>query len=530
MWEDEQPSCTHPGLPREPIFQGDYAFNTGHVRKFGVVDFVFFGLTLVISTIIGFYHGWRNLSNMSTEEYFTASHSMHPLPVCLSLSASFFSGVTLVAIPVEVYNYSTMNFWAGTNFVIAIAAAAYIFIPLFYQLKTVSCFQYLEMRFCREIRSICSTMYILYMIAYLSFCLSGPSIAVSHVTGIDIFWSTIAIGFVCSIYTAVGGMRAVIWTDTFQIVVSLIGVLVLLIRCMMAVGGIGVVWESALRTNRIRFADFRTDPALSNTFWSIVIGMSTIYLSYGFNQSQVMRSQACRSVQEAQWAVVGNIPGLCFIFFTSCFIGLYMSTLYENCDPVKASFVHHPSQISSLLAMDVLGDTAGLPGLFIAGVVSATLSSMSSGLNSLAAVAVEDYVKIYFYSQIRTDQAQLFSQIVSVFFGAIIFELNHYISGHAHLRYAALSVISLTTAPLTGVFLLGILIPQCNLTGAWTGLLGCILIEIVIFVGKKKASPMALPDKALTCVSNCNLTAFSNASISSLLKLKRPPSPLSSIP
>ena len=136
-----EPSCKNPGLPRQPIFHGDYSFNTGEVRRVSIVDYNIFALTLFVSTVIGFYQGYRSLRNMSPEEYFTAGHHMHAFPVSLSLLASFFSGVTLISTPVEIYNMSTMNFWTGINYFIGIGAAAYIFIPLFYQLKTVSSFE-----------------------------------------------------------------------------------------------------------------------------------------------------------------------------------------------------------------------------------------------------------------------------------------------------------------------------------------------------------------------------------------------------
>ena len=145
------PSCTNPGLPRGTIFEGHYSFNTGQVGKFEIIDYAFFALTLLASTIIGFSQGWLNRSNMSVEEYFTASHKMHPFPVSLSLLASFFSGVTLIGTPVEIYNYSTMTFWSGTNYLVGIGAAAYIFIPLFYQLRTVSSF---------EVRKCLTTLYL----------------------------------------------------------------------------------------------------------------------------------------------------------------------------------------------------------------------------------------------------------------------------------------------------------------------------------------------------------------------------------
>ncbi|RUS70860.1 hypothetical protein EGW08_021374, partial [Elysia chlorotica] len=436
---------------------GDYSFNTGQVRKFGTLDYLVFVLILMLSTAIGLYQGWRSRSKMTVEEYFTANQSMHPFPVSLSLMASFFSGVTLVGAPVEVYSYSTMNFWAGTNYLIGIGTAAYIFIPVFYQLKVVSCF---------EVR-----IHINYIFTNVQLTIFSRSPSTARTESY--------VNTALELILHQGGARAVIWTDTFQISVSLMGTLSLLIGSIIAVGGLETAWDAADRTGRIVFFE----------------------------------------------AVLANIPGLCVFFYCSGFIGIFMSAFYENCDPVKAKLVPHSSQISTLFAMDVLGATAGLAGIFVAGVVSATLSSVSSGLNSIAAVCLEDYAKVYFRAHIRPNQSRHISQAICVFFGAVVLETTYLVVGAAHLRFAALSVISLMTAPVTGVFILGILIPQTNLKGAWAGLLSSIFIEFFIFFGKKFAPPAPWPAKAMTCVSNCNITAFSNETRDSLYPRPLPPFP-----
>ncbi|KAK3703117.1 hypothetical protein RRG08_002975 [Elysia crispata] len=335
-----------------------------------------------------------------------------------------------------------------------------------------------------------------------------------YVTGFTLWGAVISVGVVCTIYTALGGMKAVLWTDCFQVVMMLVGILAILIRGATTIESWDAAWDSARRTNRIFFDDFRLDPSIRHTVWSLVIGAYFTWVAiFGVNQAQVQRTITCRSLKQAQFAIWMNFPGLCIILYLSCLIGIYMAAFYENCDPLKAEFVDDSNQLLPMFVMDVLGGIMGLPGLFVAGLFSGALSTISSGLNSISAAILEDCIRNY-SKDITDRKARLISQMLALGFGAVCLALTYVASQLGSVLQAALSLFGMIGGPLLGVFSLGMFFPWANSAGALTGLFGSLIFMFWIGVGAAVKEPPQT--KALRCISNCNITAFDNATLTAL--------------
>ncbi|KAK3703120.1 hypothetical protein RRG08_002978 [Elysia crispata] len=172
-------SCKVAGVPREPVYHGDYSFNTGELKQFSALDYVFFSAVLIISASIGLYHAWKDRQKKALDDYLLAGRSMNPLPVGLSLLASFMSAITLLGTPAELYNYTTIYFWIGLGYFFVIAGAAHIYIPVFYNLQVTSAYEYLEKRFNKGVRTAASLTFVLQMILYMALVLYAPSLALN---------------------------------------------------------------------------------------------------------------------------------------------------------------------------------------------------------------------------------------------------------------------------------------------------------------------------------------------------------------
>ncbi|XP_059167278.1 sodium-coupled monocarboxylate transporter 1-like [Physella acuta] len=500
---------------RQPIFEGDYSFNTGHLKTFTWLDYVIFGAILFISAAIGLYFAIKDRRNKSMNHFLLAGKNMSPIPVGLSLLASFMSAITLLGTPAEMYNYTTMYFWIGLGYLLVIAGAAHVYIPIFYHLGVTSAYEYLEKRFSRGVRTAASMTFVLQMILYMAIVLYAPSLALNAVTGFTLWGSVISVGIVCTLYTAFGGMKAVLWTDSFQIFMMIASLVVILIKGDIVGGGFNQTWTSAERTNRIYFTDFNPDPAVRHSVWSLTIGAYFTWVAiFGVNQAQVQRAVTCPSLSKAQMAIWFNFPGLCLILYLCCFIGLYMSAFYENCDPLKSGFVDDVNQIIPMYVMDILGDVIGLPGLFVAGLFSGALSTISSGLNSISACILEDVIRAYFAKDLRESRARLFSQIIALIFGLVCLGLTYVASQLGNILQAALSLFGMIGGPLLGVFSLGMFFPWANKWGAYSGLFGSLIFMFWIGVGAAVVKPPT--EKALRFVTNCNVTAFSSEMLSKL--------------
>ncbi|CAG5123374.1 unnamed protein product, partial [Candidula unifasciata] len=308
-----------------------------------------------------------------------------------------------------------------------------------------------------------------------------------------------------------GGMKAVLWTDSFQVIMMVISLLAILIQAAIIVGGWGYAWESAARTNRIWFTDFSVDPSVRHSVWSLTIGAYFTWVAiFGTNQAMVQRAVTCPTLKKAQIAMWLNFPGLCIILYLSCFIGIFMASFYEKCDPITTKFVSNSNEILPMFVMDILGHVVGLPGLFVAGLFSGALSTISSGLNSISACVLEDICRAYFKSYFRESRARLLSQLLALGFGIICLAMTYVASLLGNILQAALSLFGMIGGPLLGVFTLGMFFPWANKWGAYSGLFGSLILMFWIGVGAAIVQPPL--EKAIVSVEYCNYTAF-NASL-----------------
>ncbi|NXM25559.1 SC5A5 protein, partial [Oxyruncus cristatus] len=361
---------------------------------FSLWDYGVFGLMLLISTGIGLFHGLARGGQKTSEDFFTGGRRMSALPVGLSLSASFMSAIQVLGVPAEAFRYGAKFLWMCMAQLINTLLTAQLFLPVFYRLGLTSTYEYLERRFSRSVR-LCGTLqYVVATMLYTGIVIYAPALILNQVTGLDIWASLLSTGVICTFYTTIGGMKAVIWTDVFQVFVMLSGFIAIIIRGSLLVGGPAKVLGIAANGSRVNLADFNPDPRSRYTVWTFLLGGTLVWLSmYGVNQAQVQRYVACRTEREAKMALLVNQVGLFCIVSSAVACGLVMFALYRDCDPLLAGAIAAPDQYMPYLVLDIFETTPGVPGLFLACAYSGTLSTASTSINAMAAVTVEDFVK-----------------------------------------------------------------------------------------------------------------------------------------
>ncbi|XP_060075307.1 sodium-coupled monocarboxylate transporter 1-like isoform X1 [Ylistrum balloti] len=488
--------------------EGKYSFQTGERNTFGVVDYVLFALLLCVSASIGLFYAIKDRKNQNTKDFLLAGGNMSAIPVALSLLASFMSAITLLGTPAEMYNYTTIYWWIGLGYFFTIGAAAHIYVPVFYRLRVTSAYQYLEMRFGRPTRSLISVVYVIQMVLYMSIVLYAPSLAMNAVTGFTLWGSVWAVGLVCIFYTTIGGMKAVLWTDTFQVGVMLAGLCTILIQGSIEVGGFSKAWQYSVDSGRILFDDFNPDPIVRHSVWSCVFGGAITWLAvYGANQAQIQRAITCPTLRKAQMAYWFNFPGLCVILYLCCFIGTVAYAFYRTCDPKTFGLITASDQLLPLFVMDVLGKMPGVPGIFVSCIFSGALSTLSSGLNSIAAVLLEDVVKVFCVSDLNEQRATNASKLIALVSGFICLGLTYVASMLGGVLQAALALFGMLGGPILGVFTLGIIFPWANQKGALTAVSSGVIFMLWIGVGYQVHKPPVAPFSPTSLVGcNWNLT------------------------
>ncbi|KAL7632129.1 UNVERIFIED_CONTAM: hypothetical protein RMT77_017553 [Armadillidium vulgare] len=222
--------------------------------NFGVFDYCLFAGVLIISSFIGLFISWKG--NKSPEEFLMGNRSFKPLPVSMSLLTSYVSAISLLGFSGETYanglQISTMTLGA----ILGITISLYLFIPVLYPLKLISSNEYIELRF--KSKRLCLVFCLFYNVNSMLFSgitLYAPTIALAVVMNLSILTGIILLGTICTIYSAFGGIKAVIWTDAFQFIVMVIGLVSLLAVGVAQNGGIIKTLYTASKGGRLEMLE-----------------------------------------------------------------------------------------------------------------------------------------------------------------------------------------------------------------------------------------------------------------------------------
>uniref|UniRef100_A0A4W4GC13 Solute carrier family 5 member 5 n=1 Tax=Electrophorus electricus TaxID=8005 RepID=A0A4W4GC13_ELEEL len=453
-------------------------------QGFRLADYAVFASMMLVSLTIGLVQSMRRVAGDSeVEHFFTGGRRMAPLPVGMSLCASFMSAVQVLGVPSEAYLYGLKFLYMCLGQTLNSLLTALLFLPVFYRLHITSSNQ------------VC------------------PLYTLNKVPSNEVqLWVRLSVP-VC----LQGGMKAVVWTDVFQVVIMLSGFIVVFTYGTLLVGGPAKVLEIASNGSRINFNDFGFDPQRRYSFWSFTVGGTLLWLSmYAANQAQVQRYVSCRTERQAQWALFVNQVGLCLIVSSAAACGIVMFALYSQCDPLKSGRISAPDQYMPYMVLDIFRNLPGIPGLFVACAYSGTLSTASTSINAMAAVTMEDLLKPYLIGSSQRKQIVL-SKALSFLYGvgcmttAALCSLLDW-----GVLQGSFTVMGVVNGPLLGAFILGMFIPATNNAGVFSGVAVGFVLSLWLAAGSSIYPPSpvrmgVLPTSAASCLS-VNTTTYSRPS------------------
>lgn len=474
----------------------------------GTVDYIVIAVTMLISTSIGLYYWLTGGRQKSTTEYFVADRSMQVAPVAIGLMVSYLSAVSLLGVSSENYVYGTQYAVINIAYGLATPFVAHFYLPVFFKLGATSSFEYLQRRFGRATRLVTSVVFLLQLLLYSGVVLYAPALALEATTGISTTASVIGIGLVCTFYSTIGGIKAVLVTDVFQSLLMLAAVVTVIVTAAVNAGGIDRIWEIARKGDRIEFDNISVDPTARHTWWSLTFGGFFTYLSlYGTNQVQVQRMLTVKNLPAAQKAIWWSWPLASIMSICLCFSGLAIYSKYRGCDPLESGRISSNDQLMPLYVMDTLSEYPGVPGLFIAGIFSAGLSTISATINSLAAVVLEDYIKPFFRmrrKELSSTESIVASKILAVIVGLACIAVAFLAQHLGGILQAALTIFGVVGGPIMGIFTLGMFTESRGQRGAIGGLL--ISLAFSLWIGFGQPRP-PIP-KLSVSTTHCNDTAF----------------------
>ncbi|CAL1268855.1 unnamed protein product [Larinioides sclopetarius] len=483
----------------------------------GVLDYVIIVLTLLISTGIGMKFKSSGQKTGKMQEYFLAGKNMSLLPVVMSATATLVSSLTMIGIPAESYKYGIQPWTLAIGMSIGMVLSAYIFLPVYFQCGMCTVYEYLEVRFGRLTRYFISTMYILQMILWMSAVLYSPVLAMSAVTDLPIEPTIVVFGAICSIYCTFGGLKAVLWTDVFQISLMFVTLLILFTAGIIDAGGLSNVIDRAKEGGRLNFFNFlpsfQIDFTTRYTFWNgLFQGFCNGVAVYSVGQTGAQRLLSLRSAERAKIALFFSAPLLTFLYISSCLHGIILYAVYFLCDPILNSNetgLTKYDQIVPYFLVSKFHSIPGLTGLSVAGIFSGSLTTISSILNSLATVTVVDFIHPIFQSLQRNEKKSLLlAKGLSLTYGVICICITLSLTKINSLVHIAFLFTNTFGGPILAIFTIGMLTRKGFGKSVLFGLLSGFSITLWIgccnLFGGYVESP--LPFSSSKCTTSLNST------------------------
>ena len=355
---------------------------------FRISDLCAILLYLAAMAGIGFYFGKKN---KSTEEYFLGNRAFPGWAVGLSMLGTSISSVTFLALPAAAYVLDYRQ--AVNSFAMPFAAllAVWLFIPFFRRGRATSAFEYLEARYGPFFRAYAAFCFVITQFIRLATVLYLVALPVAGMTGGSLTTVIVVCGFFIALYTVIGGIEAVIWTDVIQTVILLLGgVLCMGLMLYELPEGLSDVLRIGLADDKFSFGPV-TWGLNDRTFTVLLLlGVVSYTTDYSSNQNVVQRYIAAKSLREARKAVVlsaaMSIPTwMCFFFLGSCLYAFYKLVP----DAAVANLA-----ADEVLPHFILTRTPPfLGGVIIAACLAAAMSSLDSSINSISTVCSVDFVK-----------------------------------------------------------------------------------------------------------------------------------------
>ncbi|XP_045519101.1 sodium-coupled monocarboxylate transporter 2 isoform X1 [Pieris brassicae] len=478
-----------------------------HWQDYGVLAAMLF-----VSCAIGVFYGYCGEKQTTGDDFLLGGSSMGTFPMALSLAASFVTAIELLGNPAEMYIAGAQFWMICIAFVLVVPISSQLYLPVFMRLRLTSCYEYLEVRFCKSMRVYASALYMLQMILYTAVAVYAPALALSDVTGLNTYVAVSLVYVVCIFYASQGGMKAVIMTDSFQSAVLLASLATILALGANQVGGLNTVWDYSRRSDRLHLFDMDPDPTVRHSFWSVVIGGTMYWVSmFCANQASVQKYLSVERISQARIALWVSAIGLIAVYSVNFITGAVLAAHYAGCDPIQAGVISASDRLLPLYVVREFGKYPGIPGFFVAGIFAASLGTVASALNSLAAVACQDLANGLLGITLPEEKGAMIAKWVCLACGAISFALVFIVERLGPVLQLALSFNGMAGGVSLGLFSLGMLFPWANSTGAVAGSIFGLLVVVVAGGGAQLAQvPLPrLPTSTDSCPAYYNLTTLS---------------------
>jgi len=438
---------------------------------FGIVNYSILGVYLLLLIGMGYYFSRRD--NL-TDEFFLAGQRIPWWAAGISIYATQLSAITFIAIPAVSFSTNWLVYPGYITIFLMVPIVVTFYLPFFRRLNITTAYEYLEKRFSLAVRLFGSLSFIIFQLGRMSVMVLLPALVITAIIGIDIYVAIILMGIFSIVYTVMGGMEAVVWTDVVQVVILVFGILYSIGFIIMHVGGVGVIYDIAMADSKFLMFNWSLSTKDLVT-WSIFMGTFALQFGpYTTDQAVIQRYLTTKNEKEASKSLWTNgiisIPSG-FLFFA---LGVCLYVFYKM-SPELLPIGMQNDQIFPLFIGQQL--PVGLSGLVIAGIFAASMSSLDSSMHSISTAWTVDFYRRFNPNSEEKYLVRLAKIVVVVVgtFGTVMACVLAMFPIQS-LYFLFQEIVGLLSSALAGIFFLGIFTNRTSSKGVIIGAVASLLV------------------------------------------------------
>ncbi|WP_179337244.1 sodium:solute symporter family transporter [Winogradskyella ludwigii] len=454
--------------------------------------------TIIAVYLVGFIAmGYFFKENKNSKDYFLGGKSLGWFPLSLSTMATQLSAISFISAPAFVGLKANGGMkWLTFEFGVPLAMIGIMFfiIPPLYKSGIVSIYEYLERRFSKSTRKLISVVFQISRALGTGVMVFTMALIIQSVVGISFHWTLLIISVVTLVYSYQGGMKAVVWGDAIQMIILFSGLIICLIIGYSLLKDTGTF--KGFDPERLQVIDFSNLGFFDGEeygFWPMLLGGFFLYLSYyGTDQTQAQRLLSAKDEGTIRKLLLANgllrFPVVLVYSIMGLIIGYLVSNVPDFYESIRETTrIYFPAEYAkSGIKPDLMVPVFitkylpnGLIGILMVGIMSAAMSSLSSTINSLSAVTIEDFFNSG-EKKLSEKKYMLLSKGLVVFWGVICI-MAAYLFGNSESTVIELinAISSLFYGPILAAFVIAIFLKKVNHIGMNAAIITAVVVNLV---------------------------------------------------
>ncbi|MCZ6672806.1 MAG: sodium/solute symporter [Verrucomicrobia bacterium] len=440
--------------------------------------------TYALSTL--FLGWWFSRKQKDTSEYFVGSGNMNPLLIGVSLFATLLSTISYMSFPGEALGKGPVYLTRILCYPVVFLVVGFILLPVYMKLRVTSAYELLEKKLGLSVRLLGASLFLILRLFWMSLLVYLTAKAIAIMIGVDenyIPWIVVVTGGFAITYTSLGGLRAVVITDLMQTILLYGGALLVIGTITVKMGGFSwfpTEWQTDIWDSQPVFSlDPSTRLTVVGSFLSVLIWYCC---TAGGDQVSIQRFMATKDAKTARKAIgmqlIVSATVAVTLFITGfALLGYFQAdpqllpagmTLNENADKIFPHFIafHLPPVVS---------------GLVVAGLFAAAMSSIDSGVNSITAVVMTDFLERFGKKPESERKQVLVARGLAVGIGvAVVLSSTLIEQVPGNITAVTTKTVNLFTVPIFILFFFALFVPFANAAGVWIGVSCSIFTAILI--------------------------------------------------